>query len=293
MPAPRIAIASARSFGDFVIAHSVLHRVEAGARARIRLIACNHVRELNSVLPGGVRVTLLNSGGRQVPAIFDVKKRGAWAAAESALSLRREFRAAERSDGEALAFSTFGIRERFIAGGWRVLVPRKKAANIYETYRHFLAEHEIKSCRPPAPSRNDSIRTVGVFPESRLAEKRLTAATLTQIFERASCAGLDATLYLLEGDPASYGVQPRVVTMPRNFASLTKAINSVDCVISADSLPAHLAEYYARQVFVASSVPNEYWLPHGSFVQRQWGTVGETKQFSVSLDAFFSRLRTG
>ena len=119
--ADRLAFATAKSFGDFVIAHSVLHRVEASVRNRLRLISNTHVRDLNAILPDNVCVTLIDLESDRVPALFDIRKRGVVAACKSAWSLRRELRKVERRHNEMLAFTTYGVRERFIAGGWTVV----------------------------------------------------------------------------------------------------------------------------------------------------------------------------
>jgi hypothetical protein len=287
-----LAFATAKSLGDFVIAHSALHRVVGDAKARIRLISSSCVEGLNSVLPGDVSVTLVNSGGERVPALFDLKKRGAFAAAQSALSLRRELQKIERRQNEALAFVVFGVRERFIAGRWPIKTPRKKAPNIYETYFQFLAEQQVRTRTPPLRRPPGTGWSVGIFPESRLAEKRLPARSLSVIFERAALAGLEATLFILDGDIRPQRDLPRLVNIPRNFKSLSAAIRSVDAVISADSLPAHLGEYLERPVFVATPAPNEYWLPHQCFSDKNWGIFGDSKEFSVSLDRFFAALRS-
>ncbi len=290
MPIQSIAVASAKSFGDFVITHSVLHRIESLAKSRIRLIACSHLKDLNAILPADVRVTLVESGEERVPAVFDVKKCGALAAVQSALSLRRRFQKIERSDDEVLAFDVLGVRERFIAGHWPVICPQTRGPNIYETYAQFLAEQEIRTA-PAAPIRSVSTRSVGIFPESRIIEKRLAAATLSVILDRAAQAGLEAKLFLLDGDLLPEREYPGIINISRNFESLANALRSVDLVVSADSLPAHLAEYFGRPVFVGSPAPNEYWLPHACFTNKRWGVFGNEPQFSYSLDRFLAESR--
>jgi len=279
-----IAVASAKSFGDFVIAHSVLRRVEETARRRARLLACAHLKPLNAVLSAEVGVTLVDSGEDRVPALFDVKKCGALAAARSALTLRRRIQMVERNHNEVLAFDVLGIRERFIAGHWPVIGPRARSSNIYDTYAQLLLDNGIRVAAPAIPGR--LTRSVGVFPESRLDEKRLTPATVTLILERASRAGLAARVFVLEGDESLPRDFPELVAISRNFRSLADAIRSVDSVVSADSLPAHLAEYLARPVFVASRTPNEYWLPLGCYSNASWAPFGEEDRLSASLDRF-------
>jgi len=279
-----ISFASAVSFGDFVIAHSALNRIEGRAKSRTRLIACSHLRDLNAILPNGVRVTVVETGEDRVPALFDVRKCGAWAAVGSAVSLRRRLQKVDRDTNEALAFHALGVRERFIAGRWPVIAPQVRRANVYKTYLGFLADHEIRTTPSPV-LRAGSPRTVGIFPESRLVEKRLSPSTLSIILDRAERAGLEAKLFVLDGDKAPYGERSATVTISRNFESLASAIKSVDAVISADSLPAHLAEYFGRPAFVALSRRNEYWLPEECFTHKRWGIFSQAG-FSSSLDRF-------
>jgi len=273
------------SFGDFVIAHSVLHRIENQARHRVRLLACSHLSELNAILPSEVPVTFVQSGENRVPAVFDVKKCGLRAAFYSALSLRGRFQKAARKENEVLAFHVLGVRERFIAGRWPVIAPRRRLENIYETYADFLREQEIGTLATPS-LRIETPRTVGIFPESRLARKRLLTPTLAIILERVEHAGFEPKVFILDGDPLPLENQSAIVQIRRNFDSLATAVRSVDYVISADSLPAHLAEYFVRPVFVALSHPNEYWLPYGCFTDKRWGMFDNRAEFSASLDQF-------
>jgi ADP-heptose:LPS heptosyltransferase len=289
-----MALATLKSFGDFVIAHSTLRRIEASARSRIRLIAGDHVAGLHALLPADVPVTLVDSGPeRRVPALFDLRRRGLPAAIRSAFSLRRELARLGRRAGETLAFDQLGVRERFIAGRWPLTGPLEKADNIYETYRRFLSGQRIEIASAPAPVRAAVPRSVGVFPEAGRIAKRLTAGALTVIRERTGRAGLETRVFILEGDPSPSGGQCDVVTIPRNFESLMAALLSVGCVVSADSLPAHLAEYFARPVFVASPVPNEYWLPEVCFAKRYWGTFEPEVELAASLDRFLAEIGWG
>ncbi len=254
------------------------------------MIACSHLRDLNSILPDGVRVTLVDSGEDRVPAVFDVRKCGVPAAVRSALSLRRRFQGIERCDHETLAFDVLGVRERFIAGRWPVIAPKTRGRNIYETYAQFLAEQHIRTT-PLAATPVGSARSVGIYPESRLKAKRLTAGALAIILDRVARAGLDAKLFILDADPSAPRDHPCIVHISRTFTSLADSIRSVDCVISADSLPAHLAEYFGRRVFVASPAPNEYWLPQGSFTHQRWGILGREAHFLSSLDTFLDEAK--
>ena len=287
MPISSIAVACAVSFGDFVIAHSVAHRIENHSKTKVRLLACSHLTDLHAILPTDVPVTFFESGENRVPAIFDLRKCGARAAVKSALSLRRRLQRVPMQKREVLAFQSLGVRERFIAGHWTVIAPRMRLENVYETYSHFFAEHDISTLAAPSLHVKKP-RTVGIFPESRLIKKRLLAPTLSIIVDRVTQAGLESRVFILDGDLVRQEQQDVVVNIPRTFQSLAYAIRSVDYVISADSLPAHLGEYFTRPVFVALADPNEYWLPHRCFTHNRWGIFNNRANFSSSLDRFLS-----
>lgn len=57
-------------------------------------------------------------------------------------------------------------------------------------------------------------------------------------------------------------------------------------MISADSLPAHLAEYRGTPAFVASPVTNPYWLPSRAFTGRHWGLFDQMPELTARLQRF-------
>ena len=106
---------------------------------------------------------------------------------------------------------------------------------------------------------------MGIFPGSRVSTKNLPVNVIDRINSSAAGASLRSTLFLLEGerrDLENADRPHRIV--PRSFSALIEAIASVDLVVSADSLPAHLGERLGKPVFVVSPVPNHYWLPLSS-----------------------------
>jgi hypothetical protein len=283
----KFAVITTKSFGDFVIAHAALNSVEAGARDRVRLIACSHVRDLGAILPDDVRVTFLALRDERVPALFDIRKRGIPRALESALWLRRALGRLPREPGETLAFEGLGMRERLIAAHWPVVAMRR-TGNIYETYARFLTDLRIPNREVQVPRSKGPVRTVGIFPESRLAAKALNSVTVSIIVEEAARAGLEPRLFVLDGDLAATPASVEVIRVPRNFQSLAQAIVSVDCVVSADSLPGHLGEYLAKPVFVAAAYENEYWLPGGCYLDGRWGLFSDVEAFRMSLGTFLA-----
>jgi hypothetical protein len=75
-------------------------------------------------------------------------------------------------------------------------------------------------------------------------------------------AALEPTIFAVEGEmPELKDADLPLVEMPRTFPATIEAVMGADRVISADSMTAHLAEYYGRPVFVCSRILKHYWLP--------------------------------
>jgi len=105
----------------------------------------------------------------------------------------------------------------------------------------------------------------------------------------ATCvgAGFEPELLLLEGErmetpPTGLAIR----TLPRRFDALAEALAGYAGVISADSLAAHLAEYRGTPAFVATPVPNTYWLPARTFKGRHWGLFDGTPELTAHLQRF-------
>ena len=67
------------------------------------------------------------------------------------------------------------------------------------------------------------------------------------------------------------------------FDSLVKSIKEFDLIVSADSLPAHIAEYFGINVFVFSPVDNHYWLPKSAFLNGAYAKFDEVIKFKKWL----------
>jgi hypothetical protein len=78
--------------------------------------------------------------------------------------------------------------------------------------------------------------------------------------------GLDMQLFLLEGErPDLEDDNPPFNIVPRQFTALCSAIADVDLVISADSLPAHLAERAGKPCLCLRLNPIRSGCRHPSF----------------------------
>jgi hypothetical protein len=106
-------------------------------------------------------------------------------------------------------------------------------------------------------------------------------------------AGFEPELILLDGEQWDNSRKEfSIRTIKRCFRSLAETLEEYAGVISADSLPAHLAEYRGTPAFVASPVPNSYWLPKRAFEGENWGVIDNPTELISHLQRFLFTLQT-
>lgn len=259
-PGP-VAIASFKAFGDFVIAYSVASSIREHGH-RVRILAGSHLEGLASVLSGGVTITRVQVRDDQLPALFDVRLCGVAAAFRSGLELQKTLAHLDRRPSEMLVVDRACWRSRWIGRSWPIAHAVWGVANVYADYAEALSATGFLVSLDTAPHPIRGQR-VGIFPGSRIARKVIPTNVLRVAMLAIERAGFSPCIVRIDGDPMIDGLP--FVTIPRTFGSLLDSLNTLDVVVSADSLSAHLGEYAGRRVFVVSRSPNPYWLPHRCF----------------------------
>lgn len=267
-----------KSFGDMVIAATSIARAPVAQRPPLAI--GDHLLPLWNAIGGGEAIVVAH-GFPGVPPAYDVRKQGY---RRFALSLAALHRATARATprGARLVFDSDGWRQRIIAGR-RTRTALPAAPNIYRAYRDYLALPGDTA----APAQPQGA-TVGLFPGSRLVSKMLPVPLVAALMEAVAARGLTPVLWLLDGESPELeaaGLPFRAV--PRSFDALRDAIAGMDRVISADSLPAHLAERLGVPSFVVSPVDNRYWLPESAFDADRWALFDEAAA-GARLAAFLS-----
>ncbi len=135
------------------------------------------------------------------------------------------------------------------------------------------------------PHRSPFVR-VGIFPGSRLAGKRIPTPVVEMIRRTCISMGLVTQVFILEEEPRDPGLSYGITTVPRDFKTMIHNLRGMDAVISADSMPAHLAEYFGIPVFVVSHRPNPYWLPLSALQKDHWMLFEEEHQRLGALERF-------
>ena len=266
-----------KAFGDLVIANAAANRVIEGERARLTLAIGWHLRPLCNAITPTIAMVELATTETGVPSIFDVRKNGAAAALRSAWQVRGAIAHGPIARDALVLLDRLGARERFLLGGRPAMGMPAGSANIYQGYDVLLADAGF-ALMPSPTGEIRGRRRAGIFPGSRIAAKNLPVQLVAALLDEAERRGVPTTLFLLDGERPDLEVSglPHVI-VPREFTALRDAIAGVDAVISADSLPAHLAETLRIDIFVLTPRPNEFWMPLSVFKHRRWCLFDDPK----------------
>lgn len=281
---PGLSLVALKGYGDLAIALTSLARLPADRRGGFGLLLAEHLRPLFEAAALPVAMRTIANREPELPAVFNVKRRGYWRAIVSARDLRSSLRRAAGALGTTYLFDRIGARERFIAGrGATMALP--PAPNIYLGYEALFDRLGLRPAAPAAaPPAGARLR---VFPGSRVAAKAFPRALVEAVFAIAAAAGIAAELMLLDGEsPQLEACDVPIRRVPRDFAAMLAAVRDSDFVVSADSLPAHLAEFAGRPVFVFSPVPNRFWLPRSAYDDDNWALFDE----GAALGKFLARV---
>lgn len=276
------AFVELKSFGDLVMPTSSLRLLPASDLARCRLVIGSYLQDLCRALAPPCAIEVLPISDRKVPAaVFDIKNRGMVAGIRSALTLRAAL--SRTAPGATLVMESQARRERFIAGR-RDCQAIPPAENVYLAFEAFMAQ-TFDLAPPTSPLERDRTRTkrVALCPFSRVAAKNIPPDIVAELAHACKRTGFEAELLQLEGEQFQHPDAPPARVIARRFDALGNALSDYAAVISADSLPAHFAEYRGTPAFVASPADNRYWLPKHAFQGDHWGLF-------VDRDALMSRL---
>lgn len=278
----RWTFVAVKAFGDLVIAHGALRR--AGSDPRLGMLVGLHLRELHAQLAPPFDAELIDHGSDDVPALFDVRRRGWRRAVSSANRLRDAIRRSNAASRGTLVFDRLAFRERWIAGR-SACESLPARANIYDAHLAYLAERDLVGDARP-PQLRSAGREVGIFPGSRVARKHIPWPLVEQVATRLERRGWRPRVCTVAGEPSYTSDAFPSVRLERTFASLAAALRSVDRIVAADSLAAHLGEHLGRPTFVIAPAANHYWLPHASFHDGHHATFGEAAALATAVDRF-------
>jgi hypothetical protein len=285
-----ISLVSLKSFGDFIVARWALRKLDTTAR-KVSIIIGDHLKELDAVLGIYPNTYCIPHREGGVPAIYDINKLGISRGILSAFNLRRHLIELNLPSKSILIFDKVGLRERFIASAY----PRRdlpKAKNIYLAYQQLLGLEGGIASQPTSVGQVVLSKSVGIFPGSRVPAKTLPESVIKNLVHACVSQGMRSTVFILDGEGTNLPLSLESVTiLPRRFDAMASAVRSMDAVITADSMPAHMAEYFGKPVFVVSPVPNEYWLPLSCIASSRWALFDEPFATSSRLHSFLGNVQ--
>jgi ADP-heptose:LPS heptosyltransferase len=265
-----------KGFGDFVIALNAINSVKAVPE--FQLVAGKHVMALADDL--GMTDQVIFIGGedlKDVPAIYDIKKRGWFSGLKSLQQLHSLIGNFPHSS--TLIFDKVGIRERIIGAGHE-LYQLPESSNIYLAYTQFFKEMGYERIAQKPRERDKNNQAI-IVPGARVGKRVIPPGTIKQISQRLLNYDFEVKVIMIEGESYEIPHNVNLEIIPRKFSSLIDAINSADLVISADSLPAHLSEFLGAPVFIFTPIPNWsiYWLPKSAFNSKGMATFEDISNF--------------
>ncbi|WP_068322669.1 hypothetical protein [Polynucleobacter yangtzensis] len=279
-----------KGFGDFIIAINALRKVKTlVGRSNIELIAGRHVTNFAVDLGVEERVIFVGAPGlNDVPAIYNIKEQGLLCALKSLQQLHSEI--SKISNSSKLIFDKLGFRERMIGAGHK-LIQLPESSNIYFAYDKLFKGMGYDNLIeiPSQPKGNTAI----IVPGARSIERVISSSLIKKIYEKLLSFNFNPKVVLLEGEAYKTPEHVNVEIIPRKFSSLIDSIKSADLVISADSLPAHLSEFFLKPVFVFTPVPkwSIYWLPKSAFNSNGMSSFEDINNLHEWLALNYSFLR--
>lgn len=284
-----IFLPSVKAFGDLVIAISALQRI--GSRqngSSPKIVASKHLYDLASALGAARDIHFLGDDTwRDVPAAFDVAKRGKVAAVRSLLELRWGL---GRLGKATLLFDRLGWREHFIGGRHNLIGLSNSCENIYSAYEHKFFSLGYESFTTELAKQVRFAPRAIIIPGSRITRKTIPANVISSLISILTDYGIQGTVIVLDGENFELPINARLAALPRNFDALVSTVRSSDIVISADSLSAHLGDYYGVPTFVATPTPNQYWLPPSCFINKNWALFSDIGKENCPFFKFLSSI---
>ncbi len=269
-----------KSFGDFVIALRSVQRVTDN-EFRPTIVAGYHLGSLAAALGVNDSISFVGDSKQvDVPAAYDVKRLGISTALRSLIELRHHLGSGNPT--EIRLFDHLGWREKLLSRRAQS-VGLPSSANIYRAYSEYFTQRGL-CLAPQSALRRVNRGTAILIATSRIARKSLPKAVIADVLSRLIDSGFTAHVIVLDGEQIELPSGAPCKRLPKSFSSLIDAVSSADLVVSADSLPAHLGEYFCVPTFVVTPEPNTYWLPDSAFATNGWCTFDETSRLSIWLE---------
>lgn len=155
----------------------------------------------------------------------------------------------------------------------------RKKRNIYDSYlHHFGVEPGLLSIQNPVPS---ELKKILVLPESRKPSKSFKPLFIHQLSKLLLSMGLEVTTGFFK--QATIQTNGKIAIHDA-FVDLILLIKDADLVVTADSLPAHLAQLLGKPHFVYyEDQPNQEWTTPFCNLNKAYGVKGNLSSFQTYI----------
>jgi ADP-heptose:LPS heptosyltransferase len=259
-----------KGFGDFIIGAYFLKSLSQDDTIKIRILTTPRIAVLAAELRLPINLSILDLPGMDAPALFEVRRKGLFQAMKSGIEIKKAIGNLNTQNpiSGKLIFDKVSFREKYISTGHKIIGLPKNNDNIYQAYNKLMNQLHLKTrMRNDRPSilNETNSEFIGIFPTSRAEEKDIPPSVLHKLNQLFQREGNRLKIYLFPDQLERYKEVKNITAIPKDFSSLIEHIRAHQVIISADSLPAHLAQYFSIPVFVLTPKNNHYWLPIESF----------------------------
>lgn len=271
----KVVFTSFKSYGDFIILLTILRKFDVS----YKVFATSHLLPLFKSMNSNINIVFFKINENYIPSIFNFKKDGFWKALISFIKIKL-FLYKNLTKDDLLVFDKYSFREFFLSlFHKKIFISCSKFHNIYLDYENFINKKLIFLLQ-----KKDLKNNIAIFPESRDKKKLLPAIFVKELVVYLESKNFFVSTIIVDELLLNKFSDCNVKLNNNSFDGLIKNIKENN-VISADSLPSHIAEHFNIPNFVFVAKPNEYWMPYSCYTMHHWDIFGSFKYLNKWLDS--------
>ena len=263
---------SALAFGDFVVDCNFMQY----AGSNDGLLAASYLEPLAEALEYEGRIRFFDMPSNDIPpSIFGARKGTLSGIMRSAYLLHKGIKCSVDKN-DKIHFPVEDLRWRAICWPYSKNAVRTKKQNMYSAYceRFGVDPISLLAVNLLRPSK------ILIFPDSRQIVKIIPESTVSMVISANKSVGISTVVVKIRppGQQADSEVNETSIW---GLKALVELIKSADAIVSADSLPVHIAAYFKRPIFVFTPVPKVSWplLPPSVLIPGFWSGVSDLSAY--------------
>ena len=208
------------------------------------------------------------------PDAFNIKRQGLKNAVDSLLQLKSALM--HYCNEEFILFNSYDVRWRFVNPTKQFRAVRGRRENIYEAYyKKFALADDFNRVKFKAPKK------ISIFPDSRQEQKCIPISMVIALQHALHELGIESKVISNRDIQGPLTIATNVSTLE----GLIAEIKNADFVITADSLPMHLARFYGVPEWVILHRPNPFLLPPEIIKLKRWSLFHDDSSLVKYLSA--------